>query len=167
MCPVGTCAKRKANRRSQPKRVMGTVVPVTTIEVAGRKALRLAWAAVPAKRLGWEAARLWRAAPPGAGLKRRSAPLPAWRHAQDANRSATTSPTRARKAKLLNPERDSIPIRARRANLPTPKRNFFPNPRPQPESPKPGARLTRAAIASAGKNPRRFWARIRTHTAQP
>ena len=33
--PVGTCAKRKANRKSQPKRVMGTVVPVTTIEVAG------------------------------------------------------------------------------------------------------------------------------------
>ena len=57
VCPVGTCAKRKANRRSQPKRVMGTVVPVTTIEVAGRKALRLAWA-VAAKLLGREAARL-------------------------------------------------------------------------------------------------------------
>ena len=35
VCPVGTCAKRKANRRSQPKRVPGTAVPGTTIEVAG------------------------------------------------------------------------------------------------------------------------------------
>ena len=33
--PVGTCAKRKANRRSQPKRGTGTAVPGTTIEVAG------------------------------------------------------------------------------------------------------------------------------------
>ena len=34
MCPVGTCAKRKANRRSQPKRAVGMVVPSATIEVA-------------------------------------------------------------------------------------------------------------------------------------
>jgi len=38
VCPVGTCAKRKANRRSQPKRAAGTAVPVATIEVAGAKA---------------------------------------------------------------------------------------------------------------------------------
>ena len=38
VCPVGTCAKRKANRRSQPKRAEGTAVPSATIEVAGAKA---------------------------------------------------------------------------------------------------------------------------------
>ena len=44
-------------------------VPSATIEVAGRKALRLAWAAA-AKKVGWEAARLRRAAPPGASRRR-------------------------------------------------------------------------------------------------
>ena len=43
VCPVGTCAKRKANRRSQPKRGPGTAVHGTTIEVAG----------VPCRGLGW------------------------------------------------------------------------------------------------------------------
>jgi len=94
---------------------------------------------------------LWRAAPSGTGLKRRGAPL----HLNPRSQGESIKPG----APLHpNPRSQGESIK--------PGAPLHPNLRPQGQTPKPGARLTRAAIASEGKNPRRFWARIRTHTAQ-